>query len=134
MKIIKTKNYSKVKKQAEFTTMEIGYEGEKIRVPATWEICDNCRGSGASSDYMGEISDEARHEMMMENTPGGNEFEEYMGGAYDKKCESCDGTGKVLEVYYEKLSPEQREYYDEYSEGQAELAAEDDMRRRGIEF
>ena len=30
MKIIKTKNYSKVKKQAEFTTMEIGYEGEKM--------------------------------------------------------------------------------------------------------
>lgn len=67
-------------------------EGNTYRLPMEWAICDYCRGDGVRA--LGGMSftqsewNEACHD--------DDEFaDRYMGGAYDKPCEDCSGSGKL---------------------------------------
>lgn len=79
------------------TTMQYTYideRGDEIEValPANWHICHHCRGSGKSSAYLGAFTQEDMDE-------AGPEFmDDYMSGVYDRPCDHCKGSGKLLLV------------------------------------
>ena len=63
-------------------------------LPMVWAICGCCEGEGKSSLYLGAITQSDRE-------PGGSwedpdEFAEYMRGGYDRTCDECGGSGKVV--------------------------------------
>lgn len=60
------------------------------QVPGKWDICGCCGGNGAhchNIDGNGLPNDMAEDPEFMED---------YMNGVYDKTCEECGGTGKVV--------------------------------------
>jgi hypothetical protein len=63
-----------------------------IRLPAKWAICDGCDGEGHHAKHIGGMVQQDLDEGFRDV------IEDYMGGVYDRKCEDCDGTGKVLVV------------------------------------
>lgn len=75
----------------------------EVKLPTRWCICGTCRGNGKESAYLGAITS-------MDREPGGawedpDDFEDYMRGGYDRTCQECQGSGKVLEVDTDLLSP-----------------------------
>lgn len=91
---------------AEFKIREVlndeGYEIQ-IKVPCHWEICGTCRGDGKHSAHLGAITSSEWDEWDYE------EQETYMSGGYDRTCEDCGGSGKILTEDYDKLPKEDRE-------------------------
>ena len=71
------------------TDDETGDECEH-KVPGMWAICSHCEGNGASSAYLGAITQSERAEWDPE------EWQGYMAGRYDRRCSACNGSGKVL--------------------------------------
>ena len=55
---------------------------------APWIICPTCSGVGHSSRHLGVVDPHSP-----DWSP--DEFEEYLSGAYDRPCNTCNGTGKV---------------------------------------
>lgn len=96
-------------------------ESVSVELPATWEICQECDGEGASSAYLGAITEEDRQDWSEES------WESYLAGGYDRPCECCKGSGKTLVVDVEALSAEQKPLYEAY------LAHEEDMEQDRIE-
>lgn len=97
------------------------------QLPGRYEICDNCEGTGGSSAYLGAITQEER-----ERDWDPEEFETYMDGGYDRTCEDCKGTGKVVVVDEEKCD---KQLFARYEEVMRELAQEryNDRRTRWAE-
>lgn len=90
--------------------------------PAKWDICGACDGEGASSAYLGAFTSNDLHDL-------GDEFiEDYFAGIYDRACEECGGTGKLLVPDESRLTDKLREqlYRDRlaYRECRAIEAAE----------
>jgi hypothetical protein len=57
----------------------------------TWLICPTCKGEGRHSLALGAITEEDRLEWSSE------EWDMYRRGAYDTRCETCSGTGKITD-------------------------------------
>lgn len=55
-----------------------------------WEICDSCEGDGKSSAYLGSFTRDEFDEHF-----DAEEADDYFAGRYDRRCEDCDGSGKV---------------------------------------
>lgn len=73
-----------------FTSMDVEGLEVELSVPAKWEICRTCEGHGASSAYLGAFT---RDDFDDE----GPEFvEDYIAGNYDRACDECHGSGKVI--------------------------------------
>lgn len=101
--------------------------GEReLALPARWAICSECRGNGATSRHV-ECDD-------CYGEPGGftasewadqdDEFrEDYLAGRYDRPCDSCKGTGKVLVVDRECADPVDLNLWDAEMDADAEFAA-----------
>lgn len=108
------------------TTILYNEDGSETQLPTRWVICAACNGHGKSSAYLGAITQGDRE-------PGGtwedpDDFARYMAGRYDRKCEPCNGSGKVEVVDSAKLDKttckawrDQCRYDREY---EAEVAAE----------
>lgn len=64
---------------------------QEFQVPAKWAICDRCEGSGGSSAWLGAFSAEEFAEQF-----DYDEQADYFAGKYDRPCEFCGGSGKVL--------------------------------------
>lgn len=80
-------------------------ETQIIRVPQKWEICCTCQGNGKHShavDGNGITQSEWEQDWDYE------ERETYLSGGYDQTCESCNGSGKVLEDDLNSLSEKDR--------------------------
>ena len=73
------------------TTNDEGFE-VTYRIPAFWNICDDCYGNGESSAYLGAFTAEDFDEAFPED----DDRMRYLSGGYDRRCEQCNGTGKVL--------------------------------------
>lgn len=100
-----------------------------VKVPAHWEICSACRGEGMSSAYLGAYTrEEFDQEFDYE------EQERYFAGEYDRPCEVCEGSGKILEIDYDNLSPEQKEAVDDEADYQAAVRSERRMHDMGYQF
>lgn len=69
-------------------------DGEPITVelPAHWAICHTCQGDGKHSRALGSFTSDDWAELDDEWK------EDYMAGRFDAICETCKGSGKVLEV------------------------------------
>lgn len=91
-------------------TDEEGLESE-VELPAKWEICSTCNGETKHSHAIGAItSDEWEHDWSED------ERESYLNGGYDRRCEPCNGTGKVLNVDLETLKYSKPILYKAYIE------------------
>lgn len=99
-------------------------------VPACWEICSDCRGSGGSSAHLGAFSAE---DWAAED----DDFRtDYLAGVYDQPCRGCGGSGKVqVPDHSAKLTDEQRHaltWRDDVRRADAEVAAESAHERRQL--
>lgn len=90
-------------------------EGEDIELPTQWAICSECNGDGKHSQRLGAITQSERERDWDEES-----WETYLRGGYDRTCDSCSGSGKVLEVDVDKLTPEQGRLWVAWVEDEAE--------------
>ncbi len=70
-----------------------GEHQETDKLPAKWIICPTCNGEGKHSLHLGAITEEDRDRDWSQD-----EFEDYTLGGYDRRCEDCEGSGKLLMV------------------------------------
>ncbi len=77
----------------------------------SWAICHVCRGEGGHSRRLGVVDP---------NEWDPDEWDDYMSGYYNARCERCDGAGKYREIDEGALSPEQAawlcRYFDDLHE------------------
>ena len=66
---------------------------------SNWHICPTCEGEGKHSLAVGVITSSDRDEWDDED------FDQYMEGAYDRRCETCRGSGKVTADQLEDYEP-----------------------------
>lgn len=84
------------------TFIEYTEDGDEVThtLPHVWAICSHCRGEGKSSAYLGAFTADEMYEE-------GPEFmEDYMSGFYDRTCDECGGSGKVMEVDEDRCPPD----------------------------
>jgi hypothetical protein len=96
----------------------------ETHLPGKWAICGTCRGNGKHSHDLGCITEEDRSR---DWSP--DEWEDYMNGAYDRQCEECGGSGKVVVIDEDECERQGRgddmlAYYDELDR-EAQWARED---------
>ncbi len=104
-------------------------EGDEytVNAPTKWEICYECQGEGKNSNHMGDWTGSEWAE---------EDFDfqcDYMSGAYDKTCQCCKGSGKLLVVDEESFLQDNPDAYREWMEHEnnvAEWAAESEAERR----
>ena len=101
---------------------------EEVSIPCVWAVCYRCQGDGKhtnpSIDGNGLPQEYAEDMDFME---------EYLGGMYDVTCYECKGARVVAEPV-EVLTDKQRKALESHYNYQRELADEQRMRDRGIEF
>jgi len=85
-------------------------------LPATWEICGRCNGDGKHSHDLGAITSSEWAEWDCE------ERDDYMAGRYDRECEECGGSGKILEVDEEELKRRDPELFERWSKSERDEA------------
>lgn len=114
------------------TTIELTFwdsEGEEVcvEVPFKWEICTDCYGEGTCDNpaFSNGISGEE-----WANEWGQDEREAYLSGAYDVRCDVCEGTGKVKAPDLSALSPDEREAYEQHLDNEAYYERERAAERR----
>ena len=88
--------------QVAIDEIEHGADEDRIvHLPAKYEICSTCRGTGGHSLRFGAITQRDREEW------DDDSFEAYMRGDYDEKCEDCEGSGKVLVDHQHRTAAQQ---------------------------
>jgi hypothetical protein len=106
---------------------------EEIELPAVYEVCDRCRGTGVHDHPA--FSNGITAEDFAEDP---DFHEDYMRGRYDVPCEVCGGLRVVSVVDKNRLSKGQKEMYDIWLKEQQEIAMERAHERRmrslGIEY
>lgn len=93
---------------------------EEHKIPAKWEICEECHGNGSHSKHLGAITQDD-----IDRDWSHEEFSSYLDGGYDKECETCDGSGKVLTPAYPEREPA-KTWLEQRAKDEAERRA--DMR------
>jgi len=95
-------------------------------LPAQWVICDSCKGEGGTSKHLGAFSRDDIDEL------GDEWLEDYVAGAFDRPCEDCKGSGKVLTYRdgREHYTDEQYRIMLAHMEQEAERVAEEYQDRR----
>ena len=114
--------------------IEFTYEnddGEEVEtgLPAKYEVCDRCEGTG------GHVNPSVDGDgLTAEDFAEDPDFaEDYMSGVYDVTCEECSGLRVVLCVdreAAERECPEMLKRYDDQMRCNAEIEREIAMERR----
>lgn len=99
-------------------------EGDLVTLPTRWAICPSCRGEGSSTRYLGAFTSDDMAEL------GPEFFEDYARGVYDRECDECYGSGKVLEIDTDRATPAQVGAYERHLDALAYMRAEDAAERR----
>lgn len=63
---------------------------QKLQSKAPWIICPTCSGDGKHSRNLGSFSADQFNAEFSDD-----EQEAYFSGAYDSRCDTCNGSGKV---------------------------------------
>lgn len=102
------------------SVMEAMDDGEitSCNISYVWQICGECRGEGSHSKRLGVISQES-----WDYDWDDDMRYDYMNGAYDSRCERCDGTGKVQDVDWAGMPEDVRQYVYDYRKDSYEMAA-----------
>lgn len=110
---------------------ESGEEPEPVKIPANFEVCGTCRGTGSMVDPSIDSNGITGSEM----EELGDDFREsYFRGDYDITCSECKGRRVVLEARRDILDETQKEVLEAYEIALAEEGYEIGMRNRGIQF
>lgn len=71
-------------------TISVWVDDKEKQMAAVWAICPVCHGEGKSSAHLGSFA-------VCDWVEKSEEFKkDYQAGVFDRKCERCSGTGKVL--------------------------------------
>jgi hypothetical protein len=94
---------------------------ETVKLTAKWAICQTCSGSGKTSRHVecdgGGFTSEEWNEQ-------DEDFRrDYMSGAYDRPCETCDGLGRVLVIDRKACDKKTLKAYDEWQREEREYQA-----------
>ena len=113
--------------EREYQAEDGEWEVEEIHheLPARWEICNHCSGDGSHSRHIGAITYEDRQRDWSDD-----EFDFYMRGGYDKQCEECKGSGKVLVPDFDRWPDNVRKAYNDEQAAWASIKAEEEAERR----
>lgn len=68
-------------------------EIETPRPTGAWIICPDCSGDGHHAKHLGDFTMSEFEDCF--DDP--DDREAYFGGAYDRTCSTCGGTGKIRE-------------------------------------
>lgn len=97
--------------------IQIETETQVYDIPAKWAICSRCRGEG----HHGNPAFDGLS--LQDETFEDPEFrEDYFKGVYDVRCETCGGSGKVLEPDRESCSIEEIRAWEQEQRELAEIA------------
>lgn len=96
-------------------------DGNEVELPTRYEVCPTCDGEGKSSAYLGVIE---RDDWSPE------ELEDYLRGAYDRRCDECQGERVVAVVDEDRLTPVQLKLWREWQESEAQYRAMCEAERR----
>lgn len=108
-------------------------QDREVELPAHFEICDRCRGTGVHDHpaFSNGITASEFAEMEYDDP----DFRrDYMRGRYDVRCSECGGLRVVPVVEEDRLNAYERALLESHREGLREAAAERRMRERGIQF
>lgn len=84
-------------------------EGELIKIPLKWEICDNCEGKGTG--YLGNRG----FVLTQEDLQDIDMLEDMFAGHYNQACVECGGSGKMQHPDEDSMSNEHKILlYQEY--------------------
>lgn len=102
-------------------------DGEEVthKVPAKYEVCSHCSGSGShvNSNIDGNGITASEWDEMCDDDP---DFpEDYMSGKYDVTCEECKGLRVSLSPDEENMSEEQKELVEQWYKYQARESSYD---------
>lgn len=99
-------------------------DDNEVHIPAEYEVCSRCRGTGTHDAWEGGMTETEMHEQ-------GEEFmEDYFAGRYSVPCSVCGGLRVVRVPDERRCTPEQLAFYEEYQASVAELRAEQAAERR----
>lgn len=103
---------------------------ETIHLPAHYEVCGNCRGTGSTVNPSIDSNGISNSEFDEDS-----DFrEDYFAGKYDVPCCECDGRRVVLTVSLSELTIEQKQAWESHNEYLAESASIRRMHARGIQY
>jgi hypothetical protein len=86
------------------------------------ELCPQCRGRGTSTAYLGDVTD------LVHEDP--DFFEDYMGGMYDRQCETCRGNNVIDVVDRSRTHPETLRHWEDWVREEMEYRHVCEMERR----
>lgn len=89
-----------------------------VELPTKWAICNECSGHGKSSAYIGALTEED-----IERDWSPEEVDDYMHGGYDRTCEACKGSGKVIVVDEDQCPPDLLKAHLDYLQDEDEYNA-----------
>lgn len=75
-------------------------EEQEMEIPAKYEVCERCRGTG-KHDHPAFENGFTRDDDFVDD----DFIEEYMAGTYDVKCEECKGERVVLVPDRKRCNP-----------------------------
>jgi RecJ-like exonuclease len=86
-------------------------DGGELELPTKWEICSWCDGHG--TDRGASVECDGGGFTASEWAEQDDDFREgYLRGDYDRACEGCGGSGKVMVADYSRMSPDEIKKYD----------------------
>lgn len=100
-------------------------DGNERELPTKFEVCDQCRGEGKSSAYLGAFSGRRLEEMQADE----EWWEDYVAGRFDRTCETCDGLRVVPVVDEERCDPADLKAYEEQQRELAQCRQQERMER-----
>jgi hypothetical protein len=99
---------------------------ETMTVPAKFEVCETCNGKGSRVNPAID-----GHGLTAEDFEDDPDFrEDYMRGAYDVRCDECDGRRVVFSVDEVRCTAEQLQAAEDCQEAFCRNRAEEAYERR----
>jgi hypothetical protein len=98
----------------------------EMEIPAKYEVCSTCDGKGK---HVNPSIDS--HGLSREDFDDDPDFaEDYFAGRYDVPCNECDGNRVSPEVDWNRMTPEDKKYVEDWIEDHYSYQRECDMERR----
>lgn len=98
-------------------------------LPFKWEICSWCDGHG--TDRGASVECDGGGFTSSEWAEQDDDFKEgYLRGDYDRPCQGCSGSGKVMVADYDRMPPEEVAAYEQQLRDDADDRAIEAAERR----